>query len=152
MIRLPDLKEAGEIRSPRFGGLPPTYIPMRNAVFYSTAASFAEEVGAQIIIGGHNRGDRRTFADAGPRFFRDMQRALRSGAGVRTGGRVRILLPVAGLTKIEVIKLAKRRGVPLDLTWSCHRDREAHCWECEGCLSRVRTFEKAGVSDPLAPG
>ena len=33
----------------RLAGLPSTYIPMKNSIYYSVAAAFAEEVGAGIV-------------------------------------------------------------------------------------------------------
>ena len=52
VFEIPQLKEAGDMKDRRnFRDLPPTYIPMRNGIFYSVAASYAEEVGADYIIG-----------------------------------------------------------------------------------------------------
>ena len=132
-----------------FRGLPATYIPLRNAVFYSLAASVAEETGAAYIIGGHNRDDLRVFPDTGPAFFGSLEAALRAGSGALKERRLRILRPLEALTKPEVIGLASSLGVPLGATWSCHLDGRKHCWRCAGCLSRVAAFAKAGVADPL---
>ena len=49
--------------------VPSTYIPMKNAVFYSLAAAFAEEKGARRIIGGHNAEDKILFEDTSEEFF-----------------------------------------------------------------------------------
>ena len=151
-VRLPDLKEAGDIGGSRFAGYPLTYIPMRNSVFYSFAASFAEEVGAGVIVGGHNRDDLGVFRDTSPEFFRDLQKAFRGGSRVLAKRRLRIERPLAHRTKGEVVRLAEKVGVPFELTWSCHRDGKNHCWECDGCLARMRAFKKAGVRDPLMLG
>ncbi len=143
-IRLPDLKESGDIRKTGFDGLPGTYIPGRNGIFYSFAASYAEEVGATVIVGGHNQDDRDTFRDARPLFFSRLEAALKTGSS-----RARIELPLSRMTKVEVVRRAVEIGVPLRRTWSCHRDGRLHCWRCEGCLARTRVFREAGVVDPL---
>lgn len=148
-FRLPDLREAGDIPAFDLGALPLTYIPMRNGVFYSVAASFAEEVGADLIIGGHNRDDARTFPDAGPEFFTLLQGSFWAGSGVLKSKRTKIIRPLGGKTKVQVIRLAASLGVPLEETWSCHREGKTHCWECVGCLARTSSFGKAGVADPL---
>lgn len=149
-VRLPDLKEAGEMHPARFPGLPPTYIPMRNAIFYSFAASYAEEAGAGFIIGGHNADDPKVFRDTSPGFFENLERAFWAGSKILAKKRTRVLRPLGSKRKSEVIRLAKTLGVPLELTWSCHRDGRRHCWKCDGCEARRLAFERAGVPDPLS--
>lgn len=150
-VRLPDLREASDIPGAAFPGLPPTYIPLRNAIFYSFAASYAEEIGASAVAGGHNKDDMAVFEDVGPRFFSHLQKALLSGsAGLRRSG-LEILRPLKRRNKVSVVGLASSLGVPLELTWSCHRDGRAHCWRCPGCASRSLAFSGAGVEDPLSP-
>jgi len=152
-VRLPDLKEASDIPVVKFGGLPPTYIPLRNSIFYSLAASYAEEVGAGLIVGGHNRDDSKVFRDVSPEFFAALQRAFWAGSAVLRRKKTRIVRPLRNRSKVQVVRLAASLKVPLELTWSCHRDGREHCWRCDGCLSRQASFIKAGVRDPLAsPG
>ena len=151
LVRLPDLREAGEIGGGRFPNYPPTYIPMRNSIFYSFAASFGEEVRASFIVGGHNGDDGQVFRDARPEFFAGLEGALRRGSSILVQKKTRIIRPLAGLSKAEVVDLAAKRKVPLELTWSCHREGNEHCWKCEGCLARLDSFKRAGVPDPLNP-
>jgi 7-cyano-7-deazaguanine synthase len=151
-VRLPDLKEVGDIGGSRFAGYPLTYIPTRTSIFYSFAASYAEEVGAGVIVGGHNRDDLEVFRDTSPEFFRELQKVFRLGSKVLAQRKLRIERPLKKRTKAEVVRLADKVGVPFVLTWSCHRGGRDHCWECDGCLARVRAFKDAGVRDPLMPG
>ena len=150
IVRLPDLREAADIPGFTPSGLPPTYIPLRNSIFYAFAASYAEETGATCIVGGHNRDDAKVFADASPEFFGALQRSLWSGSPILRRNRLKIARPLSRLTKPAVIRLAASLGVTFELTWSCHRDTEEHCWRCDGCLSRTRCFKEAGIVDPLA--
>jgi len=149
LVRLPDLKEAQDIKVGRFEGMPPTYIPMRNGIFYFFAASYAEEVRAAVVAGGHNKDDSRLFRDVSPGFFSALQKAFWSGSKILEAEGTRILRPLEQMTKVRVVREAVEIGVPLHLTWSCHRDGLRHCWECPGCLSRIASFKKAGVLDPL---
>ena len=149
IVRLPDMKEAGDIRGAKFEGLPPTYIPLRNSIFYSFAAAYAEETGASIIVGGHNKDDGRIFQDVSPEFFSALQSALRLGSRSLRSRDIQIVRPLSRRNKVQVVKLADSLGVPLGLTWSCHRDGSRHCWSCAGCLSRRASFAGAGVRDPL---
>jgi 7-cyano-7-deazaguanine synthase len=150
IVRLPDLKEAADIPGFRPSGLPPTYVPLRNSIFYAFAASYAEETGAGCIVGGHNKDDMGVFVDVSPEFFSSLQRAFRSGSRILRKNRLEIARPLKHLRKPAVIRLAASLGVPFELTWSCHRNSEEHCWMCDGCLSRVKCFKEAGIVDPLA--
>jgi len=150
-VRLPDVREASDMGR-AFRGLPPTYIPLRNAMFYSAAAAFAEETGAGAVFGGHNRDDLGVFPDAGPEFFGQLEKAFRAGSAALRSSRFRILRPLESKTKVQVIRLASRLGVPLELTWSCHREGRAPCWRCEGCRGRTEAFRRAAVPDPLRQG
>lgn len=143
------MKEAADIKTAKFEGLPSTYIPMRNGIFYTHAGSYAEECGASAIVGGHNRNDRELFEDAKPEFFSALESALWAASLTLRKNSTRIALPLAHKSKVQVVRLADSIGVPLELTWSCHRDGKTHCWECDGCLSRKKSFIGAGVRDPL---
>lgn len=148
-VRLPDLRESGDIPGGRFYRMPPTYIPMRNAIFYSFAASYAEEVRARVIVGGHNRDDLAVFEDTKEEFFTALQGMIMGSSVILRRIGTRIKRPLKAKTKAQVIRLASRLGVPFELTWSCHRGRQGHCWECQGCISRMEAFKGAGITDPL---
>ena len=139
---MPDLMEVGDIASPgRLADLLPTYIPMKNAIYYSVASAFAEEVGAERVIGGHNSDDRGVFEDTADGFFRGLQRALRTGSVRLREQDFRISRPLRTMKKSEVVALAAKLGVPLEMTWSCHRGREH-------ALLGVRRVPPAGALVP----
>jgi len=151
--RVPDLREAADIAGSKElsrKAVPPTYIPMKNAIFYSLAAAYAEEKGAVCIIGGHNADDRRLFDDTSDEFFASLQRAITASSPRLRRRGLKILRPLKDKSKPEVVALAAGIGVPLELTWSCHRAGQEHCWRCEGCRRRAEAFEAADVPDPLA--
>jgi 7-cyano-7-deazaguanine synthase len=152
--RVPDLREAGDITGSKElsrKAVPPTYIPLKNAVYYSLAAAYAEEKGADCIIGGHNADDRRLFDDTSEEFFASLQKTISASSPRLRRRGLKILRPLKDKSKAEVVALAAGIGVPLELTWSCHRAGAEHCWRCDGCRSRIEAFETAGVRDPLAP-
>jgi 7-cyano-7-deazaguanine synthase len=61
-----------------------------------------------------------------------------------------------GFDKQEVLELALKCGVPLEMTYSCRRmpairgedQRFISCGECENCIKRKAAFEKFGKVDP----
>jgi 7-cyano-7-deazaguanine synthase len=122
---------------------------MRNGIFYFFAASYAEEVRGSVVAGGHNKDDMRVFRDVRPAFFSALQDAFWSGSKILEDEGTRIVRPLERMTKVQVVKTAAEIGVPLQLTWSCHRDGLRHCGKCPGCLGRISSFKEAGVLDPL---
>lgn len=150
--RVPDLREAGDIPGSielSRGEVAPTYIPMKNAIFYSLAAAYAEEKGARYVIGGHNGDDKMLFDDTSEDFFAGLEKTLLAGSRRLRRNNLSIQRPLKDMPKAEVIALAARVEVPFELTWSCHRTGAAHCWKCDGCKRRREAFAEAGVSDPL---
>ena len=148
-VNLPDVRESGDIPGGRFEGLPPTYIPMRNAIYYSLASAYAEEVGADLIVGGHNRDDPLVFPDSGAKFFKAFERMVWAGSPILERRGTRIVRPLKARTKARVVRLGHSLKVPFELTWSCHRDGSGPCWTCDGCRGRSEAFYRAGVVDPL---
>jgi 7-cyano-7-deazaguanine synthase len=151
-MRLPDLREAEDITGSTdlsSGKVPATYLPMKNAVYYSLAAAFAEEKGSDRIIGGHNADDKLLFEDTSEEFFASLQTTLLTASPRLRRRGLRISRPLKDMSKTEVVALAAKIRVPLELTWSCYRTGQEHCWVCEGCRLRIEAFRAAGVEDPL---
>lgn len=141
------LSEAHPLR--RRAGVSSAYVPGRNAVFYAVAASWAEELAATQIVGGHGKMDPRLFPDASPSFFALFNRLLREGSWFARGGSLHIVTPLATLDKVGILRLALRLGVPLDRTWSCYERGERHCGQCAACLARLRAFRSLRKADPV---
>lgn len=135
------------------GAVPATYVPARNIIFVSYAASFAEAVGARVIFIGANAIDYSGYPDCRPEFFAAMQKALDKGlkAGVQKKG-IRILTPLVRKTKAEIVRMGLRLKVPYAETWSCYNDVKSPCGTCDSCRLRARGFKEAGASDPLLEG
>lgn len=130
--------------------IPPTYVPARNTVFLSVAASLAEVEGADVIFIGANAIDYSGYPDCRPEFLEAMERTLNLGtkAGAE-GKRLRIEAPLVRLSKREIVELAFRLSVPFEKTWSCYSGQASPCGLCDSCLLRKKGFEEAGVTDPL---
>ena len=132
---LPFLEEPE--REGRWRAAPRGYIPARNAVFYASAAYHAQTLACDIIVGGHNRDDAARFPDASAEFFQRLDRLLGEGLW-RDGARAppRLVMPLIGRTKLEVVALGRELRVPMALAWSCYEDGEAPCGACPSCLQR----------------
>ena len=132
------------------GKVPATYVPARNIIFVSFAASFAEAIGAKVVLIGANAIDYSGYPDCRPEFFRAFQTALDRGlqCGARKD-RVRVLTPLIRMTKAGIVRLGASLGVPFEMTWSCYNGSARACRRCDSCRLRAKGFEDAGIKDPV---
>lgn len=144
-IPIPEERDVNEIAQ----GIPSTYVPARNSVFLSLAASFAETRGAEAIFIGANVLDYSGYPDCRPEFFRAFERLLEQGTKCGVEGKVIVInAPLIHLKKSEIIKLAVQLKVPLEWTWSCYQGGDAPCGVCDSCILRAKGFQEAGIPDP----
>jgi len=122
----------------------PIIVPFRNAIFLSTAVSYAVSVGANKIFYGAQGSDEPFYPDCRREFYQAFEKAARLG----TGQEITIQAPFSGMRKSDVIKKGIKLGVPFELTWSCYLDGDRHCGRCESCVNRKKAFLEAGVQDP----
>ena len=68
-------------------GIPVTYVPGRNIIFLSFAASYAEAIGAKTIFIGANAVDYSGYPDCRPEFIRSYQAMLARGLKTSVEGK-----------------------------------------------------------------
>ncbi|MEK7656729.1 MAG: 7-cyano-7-deazaguanine synthase QueC [Elusimicrobiota bacterium] len=143
--RLPDtpLSKIGR------GRIPSTYVPARNSILLSLAASLADARGARAVVLGANCLDSSGYPDCRPGFLRAFDRVLARGtrAGVEGEG-IRVLAPLLKLDKAGIVRLARTLKMPMELTWSCYRGGRRPCGTCDSCRLRAKGFQEAGMKDP----
>ena len=127
--------------------IPTSYVPFRNAHLLSIAASWAEVIGAAKIYIGAVGEDSSGYPDCRPEFFAAFERAVILGTKPDT--QIEISTPVIALKKSEIVELGLRLEAPLQLTWSCYKESELACGDCDSCALRLRAFRAAGVTDPI---
>jgi hypothetical protein len=66
------------------------------------------------------------------------------------GHRVRVEAPLMDVPPAEVVKLAVRRRVPLERTWTCVQVGPRPCGRCDPCKERQLAFVGATTVDPLS--
>jgi len=131
-------------------GVPSTYVPSRNIMFLSIAASIAESRGARLIFIAANAVDFSGYPDCTPEFVESFQRMLDIGTKAGREGRgVKVEAPIMKMSKADIVREAVRLKVPLDLTWSCYKGGVRACGRCDSCLLRLQGFAEAGVRDPI---
>lgn len=147
------------------GGIEPTFVPGRNALFLVVAANRAVAIDGDIITGvcqedyGGYPDCRRSFIDAMEvalalaMYDDDRAVAFRAEEGeAPVHGQIRIRTPLMDLTKAESVELAADLPGCLDalgVSHTCYNGEFPPCGECHACHLRAKGFQEAGVQDPL---
>ncbi|MDP8258161.1 MAG: 7-cyano-7-deazaguanine synthase QueC [Candidatus Aadella gelida] len=130
--------------------IPNTYVPARNMIFLSFGISFAEAIGAEAVFIGAHQMDFSNYPDCRDVFFNAFQEAVQKGTRAGANGEeIKVVTPIIGKTKDEILRKGTELGVPFEYTWSCYEGREVPCGECESCIFRKKAFEEVGLKDPL---
>ncbi|MBT3209716.1 MAG: 7-cyano-7-deazaguanine synthase QueC [Bacteroidetes bacterium] len=143
-INIPDFDEKSK-------DIPITYVPARNMIFLSIAASYAETLGAQDIFIGVSQVDYSGYVDCRQEFIESMEQTINKGTvcAVEKNMPIKIHAPFMFLSKEQEIKLGKKLNVDYSLTWSCYKGKEKPCCVCDSCILRQEAFKNAGMTDPL---
>lgn len=124
-----------------------TYVPFRNGLFLSVAASVALAEGADTIVYGAHMDDAagNAYPDCSESFYLLMGAAISEG----TGNQVTLEAPYIRKNKADIVADGLKLNVPYELTWSCYEGGDTPCGKCGTCIDRRIAFEKNGVKDPL---
>jgi len=130
--------------------IPPTYVPARNSIFLSMAASYAEARCAESLFIGVNAVDYSGYPDCRPEYLAAFDHVIRLGTKAGTEGKIiRIEAPLLMMSKKDIVLWGKELGVPFEKTWSCYQGGKTPCGECDSCQLRAKGFREAGIPDPL---
>ena len=123
-----------------------TYVPFRNGLFLSSAASIALSKDCNVIFYGAHSDD--AAGSAYPDCSHAFNQAMKDAIYLGSGNQVTIEAPFVNWTKADVVKKGLELNVPYELTWSCYEGGEKPCGKCGTCIDRAVAFEKNGVKDP----
>lgn len=123
-----------------------TYVPFRNGLFLSSAASIALSKNCDVIYYGAHSDD--AAGNAYPDCSDEFQQAMGQAIYLGSGNQLRLEAPFVTLTKADVVKKGLELGVPYELTWSCYEGHEKPCGKCGTCIDRAQAFALNGVKDP----
>jgi 7-cyano-7-deazaguanine synthase len=124
-----------------------TYVPFRNGLFLSCAASIALSKGCGVIYYGAHSDDAagNAYPDCSDVFNEAMNKAIYEGSAHQ----VEIRAPFVNMTKKDVVAKGLSLKVPYELTWSCYEGHDKACGVCGTCIDRKKAFELNGVKDPI---
>ncbi|MFQ6342369.1 7-cyano-7-deazaguanine synthase QueC [Campylobacter sp. VTCC 70190] len=127
--------------------LPITYVPFRNGIFLSIAGALAEKENCESIFIGVVGEDGSGYPDCGYEFIQKAQEFINEGTNKQF--KVCLKTPLIHLNKAQIVELALKENVPLELTWSCYESEDEACGECDSCLLRLRGFKQVGFKDKI---
>jgi len=127
--------------------IPNSYVPFRNGIFLSIAASLAEKELCEAIFIGVVDEDGSGYPDCTKEFIKKAEAFINEGRANKI--KTKLKAPLLGLHKADIVRLAIKENVPLELTWSCYEREDKACGLCDSCLLRLKAFEKAGFKDKI---
>lgn len=132
-----------------------TYVPMRNSILISIAASLAEALQIPYIATGLD-GSQNLFGvplggvtDKHPNFAKMLEKTLSEGSAMKhlRHKKFELITPIMGNEKTDTILQAKFINCDLSLSWSCYNDGEVPCGNCGPCVSRQEAFDLLKIKD-----
>jgi 7-cyano-7-deazaguanine synthase len=132
-------------------GLPSTFVPGRNLVFFTYAAALGYRRGLHSLVGGMCETDYSGYPDCRDATLRALEQAIRLGTEVPFV----IDTPLMWLSKAETWELAQKLGgdgltdLIIEHTHTCYRGERGkrHAWgygcgTCPACGLRAKGFEQ----------
>ena len=132
--------------------LPASFVPNRNAIFFTLAHAFAQKQGIEHIIIGVNQTDYSGYPDCREPFVKALELALNLGSEAT----IVFHYPLMHLTKAETFKLSKEESVlelVINESHTCYNGDHTHkhawgygCGTCPACILRKlgwETYEKS---------
>lgn len=126
---------------------PSTYVPNRNMILSSIAASYAESVKANNVYIAVQSQDLYSYWDTSSGFIKRLNDVLL----LNRQNNIKIEAPFATKSKKEILKLGLTMSVPYEDTITCYdpsNDGES-CGFCASCAERLKGFAELQVKDPV---
>lgn len=112
------------------------YIPYRNILLLTVAASFAQTIGATNVYSAFINSNHAKEIDCSNEFFEKME-SLLMGYGT-----IKINMPFRYYSKYEVAKIGIDLGAKIGETFSCQASPEIPCGACPNCVDRLTALKQ----------
>jgi len=130
-----------------YNGVPTSYVPFRNANILSIAVSWAEVIGAKKIFIGAVEEDSSGYPDCREAFYDAFNKVI--SFGTKPDSNIEIVTPIIHLMKHQIVLKGNELEAPFELSWSCYKNEDRACGECDSCALRLKGFQLAGIEDPI---
>ena len=124
-----------------------TYVPFRNGLFLSCAASVALSNGCEEIYYGIHTDD--AAGNAYPDCSEEFNNAINSAIYIGSGNALKVTAPFVNMKKADIVAEGLRLKVPYQMTWSCYEGGEKPCGVCGTCRDRIAAFGANGITEEL---
>lgn len=112
------------------------YIPYRNVLLLTIAASFAQTLGIDKVYSAFINSNHAKEIDCSSEFFNKLEGLLSEY------GSVKIEMPFRDMTKYEVAKLGIELKAPIGRTFSCQASPDIPCGACPNCVDRLEALKR----------
>ena len=112
------------------------YIPYRNVLLLTIAASFAQTLGIDKVYSAFINSNHAKEIDCSSEFFNKLEGLLSEY------GSVNIEMPFRNMTKYEVAKLGLELHAPISQTFSCQASPDIPCGACPNCVDRLNALKQ----------
>ena len=133
-------------------GVPITYVPARNTIFFSLALAWAEVVQADAIFSGVNAVDYSGYPDCRPEYIAAVQDLFNLATKITSEGKnIEVRAPLINMDKKEIIKIGIENGIDFSKTVSCYQldHNGKSCGLCDSCRIRLRAFKELSLEDNI---
>ncbi|WP_024954162.1 7-cyano-7-deazaguanine synthase QueC [Sulfurospirillum arcachonense] len=127
--------------------LPASFVPNRNAIFFTLAHAYAQKLGINNIIVGINQTDYSGYPDCRQNFIEALEISLNLGSE----SDIKFHYPLMHLSKGETFKMSENEGIldmVIDESHTCYNgDHNTKnewgygCGECPACILRAKGWE-----------
>lgn len=127
---------------------PITYVPFRNMLFLTLAASFAESNDCKYILIGAQAGDLYGYWDCTSDFMDSFNNVLK----LNRKHKIELVAPFVNLSKAQEIIIGTNLNVDFSNTHTCYNGIDElgrSCGKCPTCTERLNNFAKVGIKDPI---
>lgn len=112
------------------------YIPYRNVLLLTIAASFAQTLGIDKVYSAFINSNHAKEIDCSSEFFNKLEIFLSEY------GSVKIEMPFRDMSKYDVAMLGIELKAPIAKTFSCQASPEIPCGACPNCVDRLNALKK----------
>ena len=124
-----------------------TYVPFRNGLFLSCAASVAISNGCTEIYYGIHMDD--AAGNAYPDCSNEFNNAMNNAIYIGSGRQLKVTAPFVNMRKSDIVAKGLNLNVPYRMTWSCYEGGEKPCGICGTCRDRIAAFKANGITEVL---
>jgi len=117
------------------------FLPARNLLFLTLGAAYGYAKAAHVVAIGLLSNP--IFPDQTSDFMQEAQRTISKALGID----ITILAPLISLDKSDTLRLARKYGLPIEYTYSCHSGGEKPCGHCVSCKERIAAERCLAESD-----